>query len=106
MKYIKNITTTRLVVFTSVFLTLFYNTKFFKNTTAIYPVSSVNIPFLISVAVIFTSLIVFSITLISSKYTTKPVLVFILMVSSLAAYFMNAYNIIIDENPPKICLMF
>ena len=97
MKYIKKITTTRLVVFTSTFLTLFYNTTFFKNTTVIYPVSPVNIPFLISVAVIFTSLIVFSITLISSKYTTKPVLVFILMVSSLAAYFMNAYNIIIDD---------
>ena len=38
-----------------------------------------------------------SITLISSRYTTKPVLILILTVSSLAAYFMNSYNIIIDD---------
>ncbi|MCD6586310.1 MAG: phosphoethanolamine--lipid A transferase [Desulfobacteraceae bacterium] len=91
-------TTARLVISTSVFLTLFYNVAFFRNVAAIYPFSSANITFIGSVALIFTSLMVVLITLISSRYTTKAVLILILTVSSLAAYFMNAYNIIIDAD--------
>ena len=52
--------------------------------------------FLGSIAVVFTCILIFVITLISSKFILKPFLIFILMVSSLTNYFMNTYNIVID----------
>ena len=91
-------TPARLVISTSVFLTLFYNTRFFKNIADIYPISPVNIVFSGSVAIILTCLMIVLITLISSKYTLKPILILVLPLSALASYFMNSYNVIIDEN--------
>jgi lipid A ethanolaminephosphotransferase len=96
LKRIKEITTSQLVILISFFLTLFYNIAFFKNIATTYSVSRDNIFFLISIAVVYTCFLVFPITLISSRYILKPFLIFILMVSSLANYFMNTYNIIID----------
>jgi lipid A ethanolaminephosphotransferase len=96
LKRIKKITPSQLVILTSVFLTLFYNFAFFSNTIKIYPISLANIPFLGSIAVIFTLILIFVITLISSRYILKPFLIFILMMSSVTNYFMNAYNIIFD----------
>jgi lipid A ethanolaminephosphotransferase len=37
-------------------------------------------------------------TLVSSKWTTKPVLITILLVSSLTNYFMNSYHVVIDDS--------
>ena len=43
------------------------------------------------------SLIALLLTLVTSKYTTKPVLILILLVSSLASYFMDSYSVVIDH---------
>ena len=86
-----------MIIFTSIFLTLFYNTAFFKNVVNVYPFVSGNIAFLVSIAVLFSCLLVLAFTLIYTKYTIKPVLILILTISSLAGYFMNSYNIIIDD---------
>ena len=96
MKRIKNITSAQLIMFTSVFLTLFFNFRFFKNTTDSYPLIWDNIPFLCSMAVVFACLMVIALTLLCFKYTLKPVLIVLLTVSSLTAYFMDSYNVIID----------
>jgi lipid A ethanolaminephosphotransferase len=96
LKFIKKISLTKLIISTSVFLTLFYNFAFFSNTIKIYSLSPANIPFLGSIPVVYTCLLVFALTLICSKYTVKPILILILTVSSLTSYFMNTYNIIID----------
>ena len=37
-------------------------------------------------------------TLFSSKYTTKPILIITLLVSSFTAYFMNTYHVVIDDS--------
>ena len=42
--------------------------------------------------------VVFYRILFSSKYTTKPILILILFLSSIASYFMNNYNIVIDSS--------
>ena len=97
MKLMKNITSARMVIFTSILLTLFYNIAFFKNITAVYTVSSGNILFLASIAVVLTCLLIFVLTLLCWKYTTRPFLILILTISSLTAYFMDSYNVIIDD---------
>jgi len=57
-----------------------------------------NIGFLISLAVLLICFIILLLTLVSSKYTTKPILITVLLISSLTNYFMNSYNVIIDDN--------
>jgi len=96
LNLIKNMTTGKLVILSSVFLVLGYNAAFFRNVTAIYPVAGGNILFLVSLALMLTSLLVFTLSFISSRHTLKPLLIPIFIISSLASYFMNSYNIIID----------
>ena len=95
---IKNLTQTKLILLVALFLVLFDNYTFFANTLKIYPFTWENFGFLLSLGVVLTALLVFVFTLVSSKYTTKPVLIFVLIVSSLTNYFMNSYNVIIDES--------
>ncbi len=91
------LTQTKLILGTSIFFVLFDNFAFFQHVTRIYPVTLKNIGFLASLAIGLTALMMLVITLVSSKYTTKPVLILLLMVSSFAAYFMNHYNVVIDD---------
>ena len=49
-------------------------------------------------AILLLCLIIFLLTLFSSKYTTKPILIVLLIVSSFTAYFMDTYNVVIDES--------
>jgi lipid A ethanolaminephosphotransferase len=91
------LTNFKLIVLTAVFFVLFDNFAFFKNLFNIYPVELKNIIILISIAVMFTCIIIMLFSLLCHRYTTKPFLIIILLISSLVAYFMNNYNIVIDE---------
>ena len=97
-KYIFEITSITVISLTAIFLVLFDNFSFFKNVTAIYHVSLDNIAFLLSLGVVLTSVIILMFSLFCFKYTTKPILIFILLASSLASYFMNNYKIVIDDS--------
>lgn len=77
---------------------LFDNIAFFRNAINVYPVSLNNIIFLGSLAVVLTSFITLLLTLVCSKYTTKPILVSILLLSSIVSYFMNTYNTVFDTS--------
>ena len=37
-------------------------------------------------------------TIFSSKYTTKPILILLLTISAFTAYFMDSYNVVIDNS--------
>lgn len=93
----KNITTSRLIVFLSIFFVVFTNISFFLNVIEVYSLSQKNIPFLVSLSVVLTCVIIFLLSLTCYKYTTKPIVVLLLLMSSLTSYFMDSYNIVIDE---------
>ena len=95
MKYISQY---KLIVIISIFFTLFYNFSFFTNVINTYPLEGLNIVHFLSVVILLISLIIFLFTLFSSKYTTKPLLIIALVVSSFAAYFMDTYHVVIDES--------
>ncbi len=80
------------------FLLIFDNFSFFNNVAAVYPVSFNNIGFLISLAVVLTSVMILLFSIFCAKYTVKPILIIILLASSLASYFMNEYSIVIDDS--------
>ena len=93
----KRTTTARLIVISAVFLVLFNNLAFFRDVIEVYPVSWDNIGFLASLAVVLTGVIALLLVFVSSKYTIKPILILTLFVSSIASYFMNNYNVVIDH---------
>ena len=98
LKIFKRISNLKLIILVSLFLVLFDNIAFFRNVINVYPVSLNNIAFLGSLAVVLTSFITLLLTLVCSKYTTKPVLISIILLSSIVSYFMNTYNTVFDTN--------
>jgi lipid A ethanolaminephosphotransferase len=93
----KRITTTKLIVVSALFLVLFDNFAFFRDVTEVYSPSWNNIWFLASLAVVLTCVIMLLLVIVSSKYTFKPILILFFLISSVAGYFMNNYNVIIDH---------
>jgi len=95
---LKTITQTKLIFYISLLFTLFYNYSFFTNLVEVYPLDSANIGFVISTAFVITFFLILLLSLISNKYVLKPILIILLMVSSMTSYFMNSYHVIIDES--------
>ena len=91
------LSSTKLIFFVSLFFILFDNSAFFHHVLQIYPLSLKNAGFLVSLAVGLLTIITLFFTLLSSKYTTKPVLIIFLVLSAAASYFMNNYNVVIDH---------
>ncbi|MCJ7601268.1 MAG: phosphoethanolamine--lipid A transferase [Desulfobulbaceae bacterium] len=90
------ITQTNLILSAALFFVVFDNLAFLKHVIEVYPASLKNIGFLASLAVGLTGFLTLLLTLVCSRYTTKPVLILLLLASSFASYFMNNYNVVID----------
>ena len=88
----------KLVLLVALFLVIFDNMSFFTNVIKVYPLIGNNLYFVISlgfVLLMFTNLLL---TLVSSKYTTKPLLIIIVLISAFTNYFMNTYSVVIDDS--------
>jgi len=77
---------------------IFANGAFFKHVSEVYPLADGNLLFVFSLAIVLLCTTVIVLTLLSWRYTLKPVLITILLVSSLVAYFMDAYDVVIDNH--------
>ncbi len=93
----KQITSNKLIILVSVFLILFGNFAFFSNTLNVYPPNPENIPFLLSLALFYCCVSVIFFSLTCFRHTIKPVLILVLLASSVAAYFMDSYNVILNS---------
>lgn len=91
------LSSTKLIIIASTMLVIFYNFAFFRNVFNIYPASPVNYAFIASIACVLGCFIALLFALVDSRYTTRPVLITIFLISSVASYFMDSYNIIIDS---------
>ncbi|APW65753.1 phosphoethanolamine transferase [Poseidonibacter parvus] len=87
----------KLILLVAIFFATFYNLSFFTNVISIYEPVGKNILYICSLAIVLVAFTVFLFTLLSSKYTTKPLLIITLMVSSFTAYFMDTYRVVIDD---------
>jgi lipid A ethanolaminephosphotransferase len=97
MGFLQKISTTRLVLIVAAFLTLTGNTKFFSETLVVYPWSD-NTLFIISLSIWLFSLLAILLFIVSYRYSVKPILITLLLVSSIVSYFANNYGIVIDDN--------
>ncbi|MFW3406470.1 phosphoethanolamine transferase [Aliarcobacter butzleri] len=92
----KHLSQQRLILFSSIFFTLFYNFSFFKNVINTYGFSGLNIVYILSMTILLVTLLTFIFTIFSSKYTTKPILITLFVISAFTAYFMDSYGVVID----------
>lgn len=87
-----------LILFVSLFLVLFTNGAFFKHVMEVYPLTLGSAPMIASLGVVLMAVIVIVFTLFSSRYVVKPFLIMVLLLSSLTAYFMSSYDIVVDTH--------
>lgn len=93
----KEISEIRIIFLVSLFVGLFGNWTFFSQVFLAYPFSLKLVGFYLSLLLILVGLTAFLITLVASKYTTKGVLIFTLILTAFCAYFMDSYQVVIDE---------
>ncbi|WP_368029978.1 phosphoethanolamine transferase [Arcobacter sp. s6] len=87
----------KLIFISAIFFTLFFNFSFLKNILNTYSFEGLNIVYICSVAILLISALILLFTLFSSRYTTKPILIITLIISSFTAYFMDTYHVVIDD---------
>ncbi len=99
-----NIKRNQLIHLVAATLLLLYNFALFKNFFTAYPVTFINLVYAASLGVIVFCLLEILLTLVCYRYTTKPILIIILLLSALSSYFMNSYNVVIDADMIKNAL--
>ncbi|NPA66660.1 MAG: phosphoethanolamine--lipid A transferase, partial [Epsilonproteobacteria bacterium] len=93
------VTQSKLIAIVSLVFVVFYNYPFFSHTLAAFSCKTfLECLRIVSLGVILWSIINILLTLVSSRYTTKPIIIMLFMVSSFTTYFMNTYNVVIDDS--------
>lgn len=87
-----------LILLVALFLVLFTNGAFFSHVVQVYPLTLASFPMIASLGVVLMSVIVIVFTVFSSRYILKPFLILVLLLSSLVAYFMSSYDIVVDPH--------
>lgn len=72
------------------------NTTFFRQVTTVYPLTMANAGFIASLALGLTAVLMALLTLIGWRRTTKPVLIVLLPLAAIIAYFSDHYTVVID----------
>ncbi len=94
---VKPRTTSALIIGISLFIVLIDNASFFRHVVEVYPFNNTYAPFVISLGFVCFLFLVLFLALFSWRYTTKPLLIFMLIVAAIENYFMETYNILIDR---------
>lgn len=81
----------------SVFLVLFANRSFWQEVMQVVPPAEGNLFFFGSLFLFLVFFLQFFLLVLSVDYIFKPAAMFILMLSAIAAYFMDTYGIMIDR---------
>ena len=86
-----------LILLVALFISASCNLTFFANILNTYPLFSYKAPYLASLALSFVAINALIFALFSFARTTKPVLILLVLLSSLAAYFMDSYGLVISD---------
>jgi len=97
-KFSIKLTQTQLILYTSLYLTLFYNYAFTQQMLSAFAFEAKNIGFYISVFLVITALNALVVTLVATQRTLKVTYMFIFFVTSLTAYFTNTYGVVMNQD--------
>lgn len=90
------ISETALLIAISLFMAIAHNTVFFGKVFELYPLGTRYLLFHTGLVIILVGLTAFLLALVSSKYTTKPFVLLLLVSSAVVSYFVNTYGIVVD----------
>ena len=93
----KKISQVNLILFVGAFLTITGNFTFFEKTLQVYPFSE-NWLFLASLFLFLFTFLTAILLIVCYRWTIKPILIFLLLVSSVLIYSTNNYGIVFDHN--------
>jgi len=79
-------------------LTAFGNIAFFSNLLGAYPLTAANAGFLAAAVLLLYGVNLLILLLVCHRRSIKPIVITLLLLSSLAAYFADTYNTIIDDS--------
>lgn len=92
------LSTSTLILAVTAFLLVFSNGSLVSNVLKTYPLTAANAPAVLSLALTIGGVTVLVLGLLCFKHSTKPVLITLLLLSSLAAYFMDSFGVIISDD--------
>ena len=95
-KLSRGLTVTELALAVSVFLVLCGNVSFFRHFFEIYPPTWGRLPFLASAFLAIVCVTSLFFLVFGARRTLKPLLVLVLLISSVAAYSMDTFNVVMD----------
>jgi len=93
---VKNTKQTSVILLVVVFIMLTGNYSLFHGLVSIYPLTLRNLPFLVSMALFFTSLTAIFLLTICQQKATRWILALFLIVAAQSAYYMDHFKVIID----------
>jgi len=91
------LTQVQLIFLVAAFLVAFDNFTYFNKLIATYPPQGKNLFYLATAPVLMWVVYSAAMLLVSSRWTTKPFTIFLLIVSSLVAYFTDTYQVVISR---------
>ncbi len=91
------LTSNALILLVTLFLVASGNLTFFANVLKTYQLSAANAAALVSLAVTLGAATALLLALLCFGRTTKPVLIGILLLSAAAAYFMDSFGVVIND---------
>lgn len=86
-----------LLLLVTVFLVTLDNFSFFRHVLKVYGATSGNLPALLSLVVVLGAATLLLPALVCFGRATKPVLIVVLLLSALSAYFMDSFGIVIND---------
>ena len=86
-----------LIIGVALYLAALANLTFFRKLLDIYPLSLEHLPFLISVFIGLVIVLILLFSALCHQWLVKPILIAALLLSSVLAYFMDQYGILVDE---------
>ncbi|HXV84656.1 MAG TPA: phosphoethanolamine--lipid A transferase [Candidatus Binatia bacterium] len=87
-----------LIVIVAIYVALFANTALFSSAFEIYNGGAEEILFATSVLPFLTAVFIVVLSALCHRAAAKPILIAFLLLSSVIAYFMNQYGVIIDDD--------
>jgi lipid A ethanolaminephosphotransferase len=85
-----------LILLCALGFTLLYNLAFFHNSYAVYGNSPGGLLFMGSLAVFLFAVTLLLLSLLCFRFTTKPLLIAVIVGAAAASSYMNSYNVVID----------
>lgn len=90
-------TPAQLIVLASFYFVIFLNARFFLSAHHAYSFFSENAGFLVSLALLLVATNMLLLSLVGYRRTIKPLLMVLLPMAALSAYFMDTYSTVIDD---------